>query len=73
LAAQTRLGLGLGELSTVFLAKEIGATLVLMDEARGRRFASGKSMIFEPALKDCFLIKFTSTGSCCTTAYTCSD
>ena len=38
-AAQARFRLGLGELSTILLAKEIGATMVLMDEARGRRLA----------------------------------
>jgi predicted nucleic acid-binding protein len=32
-------GLGAGEVSTVILAKEISAELILMDELKGRRFA----------------------------------
>ena len=38
-AAQARFGLGLGELSTILLAKELGAALVLMDEESGRWLA----------------------------------
>jgi predicted nucleic acid-binding protein len=38
-SAQERLGLGLGELSTVILAKEIGADLVILDELRARKLA----------------------------------
>jgi len=37
--SQARFGLGLGELSTIVLAKEINATMVLIDEARGRHLA----------------------------------
>jgi len=43
-AAQARFGLGLGELSTILLAKEIGATMVLIDEARGRHLAKQKGI-----------------------------
>jgi predicted nucleic acid-binding protein len=35
----TKIGLGAGEVSTVFLAKELHADLTLMDEWRGRRLA----------------------------------
>jgi predicted nucleic acid-binding protein len=38
-SAQERLGLGLGELSTLILAKEIGADLVILDELRARKLA----------------------------------
>jgi uncharacterized protein len=34
-----KIGLGAGEVSAVFLAKELGADLTLMDEWKGRRFA----------------------------------
>ena len=38
-ALQARYGLGLGELSSILLAKEIGATMVLIDDAQGRHLA----------------------------------
>ncbi len=38
-SAQRRLGLGLGELSTLILAKEIGADLILLDDLAARRLA----------------------------------
>ncbi len=38
-AAQERFGLGLGELSAILLAKEIGVPMVLMDEESGRQVA----------------------------------
>ncbi len=37
--AQTRFGLGVGEISTIVLAKEIGAQIVLIDDLKGRRLA----------------------------------
>ena len=43
-AAQARFGLGLGELSTILLAKEIGATMVLIDGARGRQLAKKEGL-----------------------------
>ena len=42
--AQRRFGIGLGELATIILAKEIGAPLVLMDDARGRRIALSEGL-----------------------------
>jgi predicted nucleic acid-binding protein len=42
--AQSRFGLGLGELSTILLAKEIGARMVLIDETRGRRLAKEEGL-----------------------------
>jgi hypothetical protein len=41
-AAQERFGLGLGELSTLILAKEIGAELLLLDDLRARKLAQQK-------------------------------
>ncbi|MEO7143642.1 MAG: DUF3368 domain-containing protein [Bryobacteraceae bacterium] len=38
-AAQKRFGLGAGELSTLILAKEIGADLVLLDDLAARKLA----------------------------------
>ncbi len=38
-AARNRFGIGLGELATIVLAKELGVSLVLMDELKGRRVA----------------------------------
>ena len=38
-AAGLRLRLGAGETSAIFLARQLGIDLVLMDEWRGRRFA----------------------------------
>jgi uncharacterized protein len=35
----TKTGLGAGEISAVFLAKELAADLILMDEWKGRRLA----------------------------------
>lgn len=40
-AAQTRFGLGAGELSTMILAKENSADLILMDDLRARKLAQG--------------------------------
>ncbi len=37
---RAKIGLGAGEVSAVFLAKEIRADLTLMDEWKGRRLAS---------------------------------
>ena len=42
--AQRRFGMGLGELATIILAKEIGAPLVLMDDTRGRRIALSEGL-----------------------------
>lgn len=39
LAAQQKFALGLGELSTIFLAKEIHATTALLDDYNARKFA----------------------------------
>jgi predicted nucleic acid-binding protein len=41
-AAQQRFGLGLGELSTLILAKEIGADLVILDDLGARKLAQGE-------------------------------
>jgi predicted nucleic acid-binding protein len=38
-AAQERFGLGLGELSTLILAKEVGADLVILDDLGARKLA----------------------------------
>ena len=38
-AAQERFGLGTGELSTLILAKEIGADLVILDDLGARKLA----------------------------------
>ena len=38
-AAQERFGLGIGELSTLILAKELGADLVILDDLRARKLA----------------------------------
>lgn len=38
-AAQVRFGLGLGELSTILLAKEIPADLIILDDLAARRLA----------------------------------
>lgn len=43
-ALQARFGLGLGELSTILLAKEIGATMVLIDDAQGRHLAKERGL-----------------------------
>ena len=43
-AAQERFKLGLGELSSILLAKEIGASMVLMDEERGRQLARDQGL-----------------------------
>lgn len=40
-AAQTRFGLGAGELSTMILAKESHADLVILDDLRARHLAQG--------------------------------
>ena len=40
----TRTGLGAGEISAVFLAKELAADLTLMDEWKGRRLAVGEGL-----------------------------
>ena len=39
-----RVGLGAGEVSAVFLAKELKADLVLMDERRGRKLAKEEGL-----------------------------
>jgi predicted nucleic acid-binding protein len=38
-AAQQRFGLGLGELSTLILAREVGSDLVIIDDLGARRLA----------------------------------
>jgi predicted nucleic acid-binding protein len=38
-AAQERFGLGIGELSTLILAKELGADLVILDDLGARKLA----------------------------------
>jgi predicted nucleic acid-binding protein len=43
-AARTRFGIGLGELTTIILAKEIGARVVLMDERKGKRVALNEGL-----------------------------
>ena len=43
-AAQERFGLGLGELSTILLAKQMGASTVLIDEEKGRRIARAEGL-----------------------------
>lgn len=43
-AARARFGIGLGELATIILAKEIGAPIVLMDELKGRRVAKSEGL-----------------------------
>jgi predicted nucleic acid-binding protein len=43
-AAQQRFGLGLGELSTLILAKEIAADLVLLDDLGARKLAQKKAL-----------------------------
>jgi predicted nucleic acid-binding protein len=43
-AAQARFGLGLGELTTILLAKEIGATMVLIGEVCGRQLAQQEGL-----------------------------
>lgn len=40
-AAQTRFGLGAGELSTMILAKENNADLIILDDLRARKLAQG--------------------------------
>ena len=42
--AQKHFSLGLGELSTILLAKEVGASMVLMDEESGRQLARTKGL-----------------------------
>ncbi len=42
--AMSEAGLGAGEVSAVFLAKELRADLTLMDEWRGRRLAIGEGL-----------------------------
>jgi predicted nucleic acid-binding protein len=49
-AARRRFGMGLGELATIILAKEIGAPLVLMDDTRGRRVALSEGLDIRGAL-----------------------
>ena len=38
-AAQSRFGLGVGELSTILLAKEVSADLILVDDLSARKLA----------------------------------
>lgn len=41
-AAQERFGLGMGELSTLILAKELRADVVILDDLRARKLAQGE-------------------------------
>jgi predicted nucleic acid-binding protein len=45
-AAEARLGIGVGELSTIVLAKELKAELALLDDLRARRLARAKAWEF---------------------------
>jgi len=44
LAAQQKYGLGLGELSTILLAKEIHATAALLDDYNARKLAKAEGL-----------------------------
>ncbi len=43
-SAQRKYGLGPGEMSTILLAKELGANPVLLDDYRARRLAKGEGL-----------------------------
>lgn len=43
--ARAKRNLGAGEVAAVILAKELSADMVLMDEARGRRFARDEGLV----------------------------
>jgi uncharacterized protein len=51
--AQERFGLGLGELSTLILAKEVGADLVILDDLGARRLAQREGFRVQGTLGAC--------------------
>jgi len=56
-AAQQRFGLGLGELSTLILAREVGSDLVILDDLGARRLAQKEGFRVQGAigiLEACF-------------------
>jgi len=62
-AAQARFGLGLGEVSTLILAKEIGADLVILDDLGARKLAQGQGFRVQGTiaiLEACFRKGFIS-------------
>lgn len=48
--AQRKFGLGPGEMSTILLAKELGANPVLLDDYRARKVAKAEGLEFWAAL-----------------------
>ena len=44
LSAQRKYGLGPGEMSAIFLAKELGASPVLLDDHRARKLAKAEGL-----------------------------